>query len=58
MLFAWVSIYKFSRTEPTGTTLADCGTSRDKLFHGTIFFPRWVANSPEKTVSSRTITFH
>ena len=22
----------------------------DKLFHGTIFFPRWVMNNPEKTV--------
>lgn len=22
----------------------------DKLFHGTIFFPRWVINNPEKTV--------
>lgn len=22
----------------------------DRLFHGTIFFPRWVMNNPEKTV--------
>ena len=22
----------------------------DRLFHGTIFFPRWVINNPEKTV--------
>ena len=26
------------------------GESSDKLFHGTIFFPRWVMNNPEKTV--------
>lgn len=22
----------------------------DKLFHGTIFFPRWIMNNPEKTI--------
>jgi phenolic acid decarboxylase len=29
----------------------------DKLFHGTIFFPRWVMNNPEKPSASRTIIF-
>jgi phenolic acid decarboxylase len=29
----------------------------DRLFHGTIFFPRWVINNPEKPCASRTIIF-
>ncbi|WP_253381278.1 phenolic acid decarboxylase [unidentified bacterial endosymbiont] len=44
------SIYKISRTEPTGTDVSLIVNLDDKLFHGTIFFPRWVINNPEKTV--------
>ncbi len=44
------SIYKISRTEPTGTDVSLIVNSGDRLFHGTIFFPRWVMNNPEKTV--------
>ncbi|VFS37409.1 ferulic acid decarboxylase [Enterobacter cancerogenus] len=32
---------------PDVSLIANLG---DKLFHGTIFFPRWVMNNPEKTV--------
>jgi phenolic acid decarboxylase len=44
------SIYKISWTEPTGTDVSLIVNLGDKLFHGTIFFPRWVMNNPEKTV--------
>ncbi|GKQ19211.1 phenolic acid decarboxylase [Klebsiella michiganensis] len=44
------NIYKISWTEPTGTDVSLIVNLGDKLFHGTIFFPRWVMNNPEKTV--------
>ncbi len=43
-------IYKISWTEPTGTDVSLSVNLADKVFHGTIFFPRWVINNPEKTV--------
>ncbi|HBL7616590.1 TPA: phenolic acid decarboxylase [Escherichia coli] len=43
-------IFKISWTEPTGTDVSLIVNMVDKLFHGTIFFPRWVVNSPEKTI--------
>lgn len=43
-------IYKISWTEPTGTDVSLIANLGDRLFHGTIFFPRWVMNNPEKTV--------
>ncbi|GBU11799.1 phenolic acid decarboxylase [Enterobacterales bacterium] len=43
-------IYKISWTEPTGTDVSLSVNLADKVFHGTIFFPRWVMNNPEKTV--------
>ncbi|BDS22897.1 hypothetical protein KAM546c_41580 [Enterobacter roggenkampii] len=48
------SIYKISWTEPTGTDVSLIVNLGDKLFHGTIFFPRWVMNNPEKTVMTPT----
>ncbi len=33
------SIYKISRTEPTGTDVSLIVNPGDKLFHGTIFLP-------------------
>jgi phenolic acid decarboxylase len=51
------SIYKISWTEPTGTDVSLIVNLGDKLFHGTIFFPRWVMNNPEKPSASRTIIF-
>lgn len=44
------NIYKVSWTEPTGTDVSLIANLEDKLFHGTIYFPRWVMNNPEKTV--------
>lgn len=43
-------VYKISWTEPTGTDVSLIINLEDKLFHGTIFFPRWVINNPEHTV--------
>lgn len=42
--------YKISWTEPTGTDVSLIANLGDRLFHGTIFFPRWVMDHPEKTV--------
>ncbi|PIT42171.1 phenolic acid decarboxylase [Snodgrassella alvi] len=44
------NVYKISWTEPTGTDVSLSVNLADKIFHGTIFFPRWVINNPEKTV--------
>lgn len=43
-------VYKISWTEPTGTDVSLIVNLADKIFHGTIFFPRWVINNPEHTV--------
>ncbi len=42
--------YKISWTEPTGTDVSLIANLTDRLFHGTIFFPRWVIDNPQKTV--------
>jgi len=44
------AIYKISWTEPTGTDVSLIANLQDMIYHGTIFFPRWVINNPEKTV--------
>ena len=44
------SVYKISWTEPTGTDVSLIVNLADRLFHGTIFFPRWIINNPEKTI--------
>lgn len=46
-----------SPTEPTGTDVSLIVSTGDKLFHGTIFFPRWIMNNPEKPSASRTTIF-
>ncbi|WP_130804007.1 phenolic acid decarboxylase [Acinetobacter ihumii] len=43
-------VFKISWTEPTGTDVSLIVNFVDNVFHGTIFFPRWVRNNPEKTV--------
>ena len=43
-------VYKVSWTEPTGTSVSLICNLSDRVFHGTIFFPRWVINDPKKTV--------
>ncbi|EEX42832.1 phenolic acid decarboxylase [Vibrio furnissii] len=43
-------VYKISWTEPTGTDVSLIINLADNVFHGTIFFPRWIINDPKKTV--------
>lgn len=43
-------IYKISWTEPTGTDVSLIANLADMIYHGTIFFPRWVINAPHNTV--------
>lgn len=43
-------VYKISWTEPTGTDVSLIANLADNIFHGTIFFPRWIMNDPKKTV--------
>lgn len=43
-------VYKISWTEPTGTDVSLIVNLADRIFHGTIFFPRWIINDPKKTV--------
>ncbi|TKC83017.1 phenolic acid decarboxylase [Trinickia terrae] len=42
--------YKVSWAEPTGTTVCVDIMPGKRRLHGTIFFPRWIANTPEKTI--------
>lgn len=44
-------IYKISWTEPTGTDVALDFLPNEKKLHGTIFFPKWVEEHPEITVT-------
>lgn len=43
-------VFKISWTEPTGTSVAVDFLPGHRLVHGTIFFPRWVHDHPERTV--------
>ena len=43
-------VYKISWDEPTGTCVSTAFNIKDKLMHGIIFFPRWVALDPKKTI--------
>ena len=45
-----VNTWKISWTEPTGTDVSLIANLDDMIYHGTIFFPRWVVNDPKKTV--------
>lgn len=44
-------IYKVSWTEPTGTDVALDFMPNENKMHGTIFFPKWVEEHPEITVT-------
>lgn len=44
-------IYKVAWTEPTGTDVALDFVPNDKKLNGTIFFPKWVEDHPEITVT-------
>lgn len=43
-------VYKISWDEPTGTCVSTAFNINDKIMHGIIFFPQWVAQDPKKTV--------
>lgn len=43
-------VYKISWHEPTGTSVVVNVMLEQRRLHGTIFFPRWVAENPSKTV--------
>ncbi|MBK1687284.1 phenolic acid decarboxylase [Rubrivivax gelatinosus] len=44
------NVWKISWTEPTGTDVSLIANLDDMIYHGTIFFPRWVIQDPKKTV--------
>ena len=44
-------VYKIDWTEPTGTDVALVFLPNEDKLHGTIFFPKWVEEHPEITVT-------
>ena len=44
-------VYKITWTEPTGTDVALDFMPNENKLHGTIFFPKWVEEHPEITVT-------
>lgn len=44
------NVYKIAWTEPTGTSVCLTVNLAVRLLHGTAFFPRWIINTPDKTV--------
>lgn len=42
-------IYKTSWTEPTGTDVSQILNLNEMLIHGTVFYPHWILEAPEKT---------
>lgn len=44
------TVVKISWDEPTGTNVSVAFNLASRQVHGVIFFPRWVADNPEKTV--------
>lgn len=43
-------VCKISWHEPTGTSVSVAVNFVERHLHGIIFFPRWIADAPEKTV--------
>lgn len=43
-------VYKISWDEPTGTGVSVAVNMAERKLHGVIFFPRWIAEAPHKTV--------
>lgn len=43
-------VFKISWDEPTGTTVSIAINIAARQLHGVIFFPRWVADDPAKTI--------
>ena len=44
------NVYKISWDEPTGTTVSIVVNLTRRKIYGTIFFPRWIADEPSKTI--------
>ncbi len=44
------SVIKISWDEPTGTAVSLAFNLSERRVHGVIFFPRWVAENPNKTI--------
>jgi phenolic acid decarboxylase len=44
------SIFKISWDEPTGTAVSIAVDTARRQLHGVIFFPRWIAEAPAKTI--------
>ena len=49
-------VFKITWTEPTGTDVALDFMPNEKKLHGTIFFPKWVEEHPEITVTFKMNT--
>ena len=43
-------IFKISWDEPTGTAVSLAVNTARRQLHGVIFFPRWISETPEKTI--------
>lgn len=43
-------VVKISWDEPTGTSVSVAANLAERKLHGVIFFPRWIANDPKRTV--------
>ena len=43
-------VFKISWDEPTGTTVSLAVNLPRRRIYGTIFFPRWIADAPTKTI--------
>ena len=44
------NVFQISWDEPTGTTVSIAINLEERKIHGVIFFPRWVVDSPLKTI--------
>jgi len=44
------NVFKISWDEPTGTTVSIVVNLSRRRLYGTIFFPRWIADDPKKTI--------
>lgn len=44
------NVYKISWDEPTGTTVSIAINLTRRKLYGTIFFPKWIADDPTKTI--------
>jgi phenolic acid decarboxylase len=44
------NVFKISWDEPTGTTVSLAVNLARRRIYGTIFFPRWIADAPTKTI--------